>query len=88
MYTATVMRITDDQGDRCIVIHADPVIHISPELIAHTKNPDRERITGDMEITGDRIEFGTPGEGIGRVVYQLQVYNANKQWYVAERAEG
>lgn len=93
MHTATVIRITDKQGDRCVVIHADPVIHIAPELLDQAKDPDRQRVTGDMEVTGNRIEFGTPGEGLGRVTYRLrpmQVYNANgpQRWYVADRTEG
>lgn len=88
MYTATVIRVTDDKGDRCVVIHADPVIHIASELLALAKDPDAPYVPGAMKVDGDRIEFGVDGEGIGRVVYQLQVYNANQRWYVAERVEG
>lgn len=92
MYSATVMLITDQQGKRCVVTDADPVIWIATELLDQARNPDREHIPGDMEINGDRIEFGTPGEGLGRLTYRLRpdyVYNANgpERWYVAERED-
>lgn len=85
MYTATVMRITDQQGERCVCIHADPVIHIAPELLALARDPAAPYVPGAMKADGDRVEFGVDGEGIGRVVYRLRVYNANQRWYVAER---
>jgi len=81
------MRLTDEKGDRCVVIHADPVIHIAPDLLALAKDPDAPYVPGAMKVDGDRIEFGVDGEGIGRVVYRLQVYNANRRWYVAERVD-
>jgi hypothetical protein len=69
-HDATVRRITDERGERCVVVQADEEIWIADELWDQAADPDRERFTGDMEIDGDLISFGTPGEGLGRLTYR------------------
>lgn len=88
MYSATVMRITDEQGDRCVCIHADPVIWVSPDLLALARDPAAPYVPGAMKADGDRIEFGVDGEGIGRVAYRLLGRATDRHgahWHVAER---
>ena len=90
MYSATVMRITDEKGDRCVCIHADPVIWISPDLLALASDPDAPAVPGAMEVFGDLVAFGTSGEGIGRVTYRLTGRTTDqhgRHWHVAERED-
>lgn len=92
MYSATLMLITDQRGRRCVVTEAGPIVWIAPEVIDPARDPDRpHRIPGDMEVDGDLIAFGTPGEGIGRVTYRLTGVRVDDDfgaaWHVAERED-
>ena len=90
MYSATVMRITDEQGDRCVCIQADPVIWISPDLLTLASDPDAPFVPGAMEVSGNLVMFGTVGEGIGRVTYRLTGRATDRHgthWHVAERED-
>jgi hypothetical protein len=69
-YDATVMRVEDDHGVRAVVTQAEDIIHVAPDLLTHASDPDRERITGDIDMDGDLISFGTPGQGLGRLTYR------------------
>jgi len=84
-HTATVLLVTDERGDRAVVQQADDVIWIADELMEQARDPDRPRITGDIEIDGDLITFGTPGEGLGRLTYRLTGYDRANGWHIAER---
>jgi hypothetical protein len=91
-HAAALERRTDANGDRCVVVHADDEIWISPELLAEAAEPGKVTVTGGLERDGGLISFGTPGEGLGRLTYRLRpdmVYDANGpgRWYVAERVE-
>lgn len=74
-YSATVMRVEDERGVRAVVTEADDVIHVADELLAYASDPDRERATGDLEVSGDLLSFGTPGEGLGRLTYRRIGWN-------------
>lgn len=84
-YTAIIRRIDDVYGVRAVVTHADPVIWIADELMDYARDPTRERITGDIEVDGDRISFGTDGEGLGRLTYRLVGRLEMAGFHVAKR---
>lgn len=83
-YSATVLRIDDERGVRAVVTEADDVIHVAPELLSYAADPGRWRIPGDIEIDGDRISFGTPDEGLGRLTYRHIGWNDNG-WVIYKR---
>jgi hypothetical protein len=84
-YDATVMRVEDDHGVRAVVTQAEDIIHVADELLAHASDPNRERIAGDIELDGDLISFGTPGEGLGRLTYRRIGVNAPDGWTIYKR---
>ena len=84
-HTVVVRRVEDEHGARAVVDYADDVIWISDELLRQAAYPDRERITGDLQIDGDLVTFGTPGEGLGRLTYRLVGRDNAQLWHIAER---
>lgn len=75
---------------RAVVVDADPVIWLSPEILAAAFEPGAATVAGGLERDGDRITFGTPGEGLGRLTYRL----VGEHWefgqykvHVAERVQ-
>lgn len=84
---AIVQIVEDENGVRAVVIYADPVIWIADELMTDAKS-DRPRKPGDLEVDGDLISFGTPGEGLGRLRYRLIGHDPRYLVHVAERIGG
>jgi hypothetical protein len=70
-HSATATLVRDDSGEHAVVTDADDEIWIHDDLWAEVTSPGRKRIPGDMDIDGDTISFGTPGEGMGRLTYRL-----------------
>ena len=84
-HTATLRLVRDQSGERVVVDQADDVIWISDELLRQCAYPDRERSTGDLEVDGDLITFGTSGEGLGRLTYRLVGRHEAGGYHIAER---
>ena len=84
-HTATLRLVRDQSGARAVVDYADDVIWISDELLRQCAYPDRERSTGDLEVDGDLITFGTSGEGLGRLTYRLVGRHEAGGYHIAER---
>ena len=84
-HTVVVRRVEDEHGARAVVDYADDVIWISDELLRQCAYPDRERSTGDLEVNGDLITFGTSGEGLGRLTYRLVGRHEAGGYHIAER---
>ena len=54
--------------DRVVVLEADPYVLVSVELVRDWRaNPDNCRV----RLHGNRVTFGTRGEGVGEVTYAL-----------------
>lgn len=84
-YSATVMRVEDDHGVRAVVTDAEDIIHVAPDLLAQASDPDRARIAGDLEVDGDLLSFGTPGEGLGRLTYRRIGVTEDYGWPIYKR---
>ena len=82
-HAATVLLVGEGAVRRCVVESADDVMWISDELMRMTRYPDRDRIIGDLEVDGDLISFGTPGEGLGRLTYRITGHD--RHWTIAQR---
>lgn len=78
--------VADVTGGRVVVLQAHDTIWIAEDLLDAARDPDRERITGDLEIDGDLISFGTPGEGMGRLTYRLTGEEARDRYEWPSRA--
>jgi hypothetical protein len=87
-HTATAVLVGEPGRQHVVVTQADPVIWLSPELVAEALDPARTRVPGDLEITGDQpgdwLTFGTRGEGLGRLAYRITGRHPDG-WYVAEQ---
>lgn len=68
-HSATLRRISDEDGDRVVVEQADDVIWIAGVVLASASTPPR--VAGGIERAGDLVWFGTPGEGMGRLTYRI-----------------
>jgi len=64
-------------------LQADDEIWVANELVAAALAPERERITGDFDVDGDVITFGTPEEGFGRLTYRI--VERGEYWHIARR---
>ena len=84
-YTTQITLVRDDDGEHCVVSYADDLIWIADELMAEARDPDRRRIPGDLDVDGETISFGTPGEGLGRVTYRLVGHDPEYRGHIAER---
>jgi hypothetical protein len=87
-YSATLRRVRGDDpdgADHVVVDQADPVIWLSDELMEDASRAERERISGDLDIKGDLIRFGTSGEGLGRLTYRLVGHDDIRGVYIAKR---
>jgi hypothetical protein len=83
--SATLTIVRDDRGEHIVVTHADDVIWIADEVMAEVAKPDRLRVSGDLDIDGDLVTFGTPGEGLGRLTYWLVGRDEVNGWHIAWR---
>lgn len=89
-HEAIIERRDDDRGVRCVVTYADEVIWIAPDLLAEAAPPGEVPIIGGLERDGAIINFGTPGEGLGRLWYRLRpdlFHDGATFWYVAQQIE-
>lgn len=88
-YSATIRLVCDEGVDapHCVVDQADPVIWISDELIEDATDPTRTRYSGDMEVDGDLVHFGTEGKGLGRLTYRFVEHDFPRQVSVWRRVE-
>lgn len=68
-YSLTAELVDDNRGRFVMVTRADDEIRVSDELWDDVNRPDRERITGDIEVVGDTLSVGTDSEGLGRLTY-------------------
>lgn len=75
--------VYDDRGARVVVRRADDEIWISDELWEAARDPDRAHIAGDLEVDGNLIQFGTEGEGLGRLTYRK--IGRGEHWRIAKR---
>jgi hypothetical protein len=85
-HVAVITLVSDERGERAVVQSADQEIWITDELWRQAQDPARPRVTGDLEIDGDQIAFGTPGEGVGRLHYR-RIGHDPRGWHVAERVQ-
>jgi hypothetical protein len=84
-HSANVLLVGDGQDRHCVIKQADEIIWISEELMRMAGEPDRERNIGDLEIDGDQVSFGTPGEGLGRLTYRVTGHHEHQPYVIAER---
>lgn len=82
-HSARLVRVEDERGVRVVVKSADDELWIANELMAIAVAPERVRVDGDFDVDGDVITFGTSGEGLGRLSYQ--VVDRTEFWHVARR---
>lgn len=69
-HSVTVTIVRDDQGERCVVQQADPIIWVSDELLAKFREQGPEsRIPGSATLDGPWLTFGTPREALGQLTY-------------------
>lgn len=69
--------------ERIVVAQADDEVLASAELVAEMLDPDNPWTFAN----GRRVQFGTEGEGVGVVVYEVsdEPTNLAKQWYTLRR---
>lgn len=81
-----MLTLVGEGADRHVVVtEADDELWISYELIQEALKPDYEPPAGGLEIAGDLVTFGTPGEGLGRFTYRITGYMDDRLYAVAER---
>jgi hypothetical protein len=85
---ANAAEVQRDIDGCCVVLKADPIIHVASELLADAAtepHPD-----GRLWLNGPTLGFGTAGRGLGALTYFLTgglITYGGARYYVANRIE-
>lgn len=69
--------------ERLVVTEADDVVWVAPELVSEWRAGEARHVTMD----GERVTFGTIGEGLGRPTYELTGERGPYDYFVMRRIE-
>lgn len=80
------MHVEDAGGPReHVVVDAAPLASMVTELMIDLW---RDGVAPHIEVKGDRVTFGTPGEGVGVVTYAIGPSIPRSELPISRRVEG